>query len=61
LEYREVEPSIQLSVLTAGHDSKSSIQPSFYFSSAMVPTAYTRMVVDQKAMEAKGSALERRD
>jgi len=61
LGYREVEPPIQLSVLTAGHDSKSSIQPSFYFSSAMVPTAYTRMVVGQKAMEAKGWALERRD
>jgi len=58
LGYREVEPRIQLSVLTAGHDSKSSIQPSFYFSSAMVPAAYTCMVVGQKAGAAIGWALE---
>jgi len=58
LGYREVEPRIQLSVLTAGHDSKSSIQPSFYFSSAMVPAAYTCMVVVQKAGAAIGWALE---
>jgi len=58
LGYREVEPRIQLSVLTAGHDSKSSIQPSFYFSSAMVPTAYTCMVGGQKAGAAIGWALE---
>ena len=43
---------IQLSVLTAGPDSKSSIRPSFSFSSAMVLTAYTCMVVGQKAIEA---------
>jgi hypothetical protein len=61
LGYREVEPLIQLSVFTVGHDSKSPIQPSFYFSSAMVPTAYTRMVVDQKAGAATGWALESRD
>jgi len=61
LGYREVEPRIQLSVLTAGHDSKSSIQPSFYFSSAMVPAAYTCMVVGQKVGAAIGWALESRD
>ena len=52
LENREVKPPIQLSVFTAGPNSKSSIELNFSFSSAMVPTAYTCMVVGQKAMEA---------
>jgi hypothetical protein len=54
MEYREVEPRTQCGVLTAVPDSKSSIQPNFSCSSAMVPTAYTWMVVGQKVIEAKG-------
>ena len=34
--YREVEPPIQLSVLTAGHDSKSLIRLVFYFKGAFL-------------------------
>ena len=54
MEHREVEPPIQLSVFTAGLNSKLSIQLNFSCSSAMVPTAYTCVVVAQKAIEAKG-------
>ena len=41
-----------LAVLTAGPDSKSSIQLNFSFSSAMVLSAYTCMVLGQKVFEA---------
>ena len=54
MEYREVEPRTQCGVLTAVPDSKSSIQLNLSLGSAMVPTAYTWMVVGQKAIEAKG-------
>jgi len=54
LEHRQVEPRTEYGVLAAVPDSKSSIQLNFSLGSAMVHTAYTRMVVGQKAMEAKG-------
>jgi hypothetical protein len=53
LENREVKPPIQLSVFTGGLNSKPSIQLNFSCSSAMVLTAYTCVVVAQKAIEAK--------
>jgi hypothetical protein len=54
MEHPEVKPRTQCGVLTVVPDSKSSIQLNFSCSSAVVPTAYTWMVVGQEAIEARG-------